>query len=138
MFEGDFADKCGKNIPLNFPKEVSKKYEYRNIVFFNFTISGHTEFPHLEKEGQSTGRKGNSKGKSHPWKRRRGLGEAEICCKINMKKTRFSVSYMNTLHISWGTTQIVAIAWFQWALQGSKTQSLINTVSAIQVNSAQL
>jgi hypothetical protein len=29
-------------------------------------IPGHTEFLHLEKEGQPTGRKGNSKGKSHP------------------------------------------------------------------------
>ena len=57
-------------------------------------IPGHTEFPHIEKEGQSTGREGNSKGKSHPWKRIRGLGEAEICCKIEMKKTRSSVYYM--------------------------------------------
>ena len=43
-----------------FAKEVSKtKFKCRNIVFLTLLIPGHTESPHLEKEGQSIGREGN-------------------------------------------------------------------------------
>ena len=43
-----------------FAKEVSKtKFKCRNIVFLTLLIPGHTESPHLEKEGKSIGREGN-------------------------------------------------------------------------------